>query len=121
MRGWRRRATCGTPGNPLPWLLTITRREALRRLARNGEVLVDAPIDRWDERASEELEGAPERMDVRTALGNLDAEDVALLNMRYADDLTQPALADALGIPEGTVKVRLHRLRRRLEELLVEQ
>jgi RNA polymerase sigma-70 factor (ECF subfamily) len=37
--------------------------------------------------------------------------------MRYAEDLTQGAIARRLGIPEGTVKVRLHRARAKLRLL----
>jgi RNA polymerase sigma-70 factor (ECF subfamily) len=42
------------------------------------------------------------------------------LALRYVDDLTQPAVASALGIPEGTAKVRLHRARGRLQQVLAE-
>jgi RNA polymerase sigma-70 factor (ECF subfamily) len=38
--------------------------------------------------------------------------------MRYGEDLTQESVARRLGIPEGTVKVRLHRLRARLRVAL---
>ena len=37
--------------------------------------------------------------------------------MRYQEDLTQGAIALRLGIPEGTVKVRLHRVRAKLRLL----
>ena len=39
--------------------------------------------------------------------------------MRYTEDLTQAAIAEKLGIPEGTVKVRLHRARARLKRVYV--
>ncbi len=42
-----------------------------------------------------------------------------LLEMRYQEDLTQAAIADKLGIPEGTVKVRLHRARNKLRRAYV--
>lgn len=38
----------------------------------------------------------------------------AAVLLRYGCDLTQPAVAQALKTPEGTVKVRLHRARQRL-------
>jgi RNA polymerase sigma-70 factor, ECF subfamily len=53
----------------------------------------------------------------RAALAELGPDDRSLLKMRYGEDLTQPAVADALGLPEGTVKVRLHRLRTLHERL----
>ena len=48
------------------------------------------------------------------ALSVLGPEDRALLRLRYEEDLTQGQVAERLGIPEGTVKVRLHRVRARL-------
>jgi RNA polymerase sigma-70 factor (ECF subfamily) len=38
--------------------------------------------------------------------------------MRYGEDLTQTEIAKRLAIPEGTVKIRLHRLRARLRQRL---
>jgi RNA polymerase sigma-70 factor (ECF subfamily) len=121
LRAWRKRGACATPGNPLPWVLAITRNEALRRLGRRREPPLENPPERSDPGATEQLETTPTRIDVRAALAELDAEERSLLNMRYGEDLTHPAVADALGLPEGTVKVRLHRLRRRLQERLSEQ
>jgi RNA polymerase sigma-70 factor (ECF subfamily) len=46
--------------------------------------------------------------------------DRSLLALRYAEDLTQSEVARRLGMPEGTVKVRLHRARRRLRLLLAD-
>jgi len=51
--------------------------------------------------------------DLLSSLGERDRE---LLVLRYLEDQTQPQIAARLGMPEGTVKVRLHRLRRRLQE-----
>jgi RNA polymerase sigma-70 factor (ECF subfamily) len=121
LRAWRKRSACATPGDPRPWVLAIARNEALRRLGRRDEAPLATPPERSDLAANEQLEATPARMDVRAALAELGADDRSLLKMRYAEDLTQPAVADALGLPEGTVKVRLHRLRRRLQERLEEQ
>jgi RNA polymerase sigma-70 factor (ECF subfamily) len=41
-----------------------------------------------------------------------------VLHLRYAEDLTQIEVARRLGLPEGTVKVRLHRARGRLRRAL---
>ena len=51
------------------------------------------------------------RADLQAALGRLSERERRLLEMRYEEDLTQAAIAARLGIPEGTVKVRLHRAR----------
>ncbi len=40
--------------------------------------------------------------------------------LRYGEDLTQQAIARRLGLPDGTVKVRLHRLRHKLRKAIRE-
>jgi RNA polymerase sigma-70 factor (ECF subfamily) len=60
------------------------------------------------------------KLDVSSALETLSSEDRLLVQLRYGADLAQPHIAGLLGIPEGTIKVRLHRLRRRLKAGLTE-
>lgn len=60
-----------------------------------------------------------ELADLHAALEALSERDRELLEMRYEEDLTQAAIASRLGIPEGTVKVRLHRARAKLRLLYV--
>jgi DNA-directed RNA polymerase specialized sigma24 family protein len=42
------------------------------------------------------------------------------VELRYANDLRQGQIAAILGIPEATVRVRLHRIRKRLGTLIGE-
>jgi RNA polymerase sigma-70 factor (ECF subfamily) len=91
---------------------TIAHTEALRALARRRatQSLDDVPaLADWG--SSEQLD---RRVSVRSALAELSAQDRALLHLRYEEDLTQPSIARMMDMPEGTVKVRLHRLRARL-------
>ena len=60
---------------------------------------------------------AVELADLHAALALLSDRDRRLLEMKYEEDLTQAAIASRLGIPEGTVKVRLHRARNKLRML----
>lgn len=60
---------------------------------------------------------AVELADLHEALEHLSERERRLLEMRYQEDLTQGAIAVRLGIPEGTVKVRLHRARAKLRML----
>jgi RNA polymerase sigma-70 factor (ECF subfamily) len=108
-----------------PWLFGIAsnlmrhhRRAERRRLVayvRTGvdpvsEIDVDAVHDRVD------AEAVGPR--VALALARLDARDrEALLLLAWAD-LTYPQIAEALGIPVGTVRSRIHRARRRVRALL---
>ena len=59
-------------------------------------------------------------LDLRQALRTMDCQDVQLLVGRYWQDLSDSELAEQLGVAEATVRVRLHRLRLRLRNLLVE-
>jgi RNA polymerase sigma-70 factor (ECF subfamily) len=60
-------------------------------------------------------------VDVRRALAELSEGDRRLLLARYWADLTQREVADLLGMPDGTAKVRLHRLRARLRPTFLEE
>lgn len=59
-------------------------------------------------------------LDLRRALRTMDGQDVQLLVGRYWQDLSDSELAEQLGVAEATVRVRLHRLRLRLRNILVE-
>jgi RNA polymerase sigma-70 factor, ECF subfamily len=114
LRAWRSSESCRTPEAPLPWLLQITRNEALRLLRQNAGMSVSDQLTSEPAEDDPDVADAAERVDLDRALAHLSHDDRRLLELRYKDDLTQPAVAAALGIPEGTVKVRLHRLRGRL-------
>ena len=59
-------------------------------------------------------------VDVRRALAELSYSDRVLLLARYWGDLSHQEAANLLGMPDGTAKVRLHRLRARLRPTLRE-
>ena len=116
VRAWRHRAACDDPRAPLGWVLAITRNEARRWHTR------PAAREIPEDGAGEDVPaGAPwvedrtlARLDVEQAVQRLSPDDRRLYLLRYTDDLTQTEIARRLSWPEGTVKVRLHRLRRRL-------
>ncbi len=119
-RAWRARAACRTPGSPLPWLLRITRNEAFRLAARRRRRELAEVHDVPDEPArcappsDTAIDQALTALATDQALGVLGPDDRRMIRLRYVDDLTQGQVAEALGVPEGTVKVRLHRARARL-------
>jgi RNA polymerase sigma-70 factor (ECF subfamily) len=118
LRAWRGRATRATPEAPIPWLLAITRNEALRWKARSGHdgAALDphALASALEAETADPAETATDRVWLGAALAGLSAPDRRLLRMRYERDLTTAQIAERLGTPEGTVKIRLHRLRSRL-------
>jgi RNA polymerase sigma-70 factor, ECF subfamily len=124
VRAWRRQDACRTPEAPLPWILQITRNEARRLLERRAQRLALAPIEPASSEPEVEddaLKGTTTRITIEQALARLRDADRRLLRLRYSDDLTQAEVARRLGVPVGTVKVRLHRARGRLRALLEEQ
>lgn len=123
MRAWRMRERCRSTEAPLPWLLAITRNEALRlREARGRRAEVELTHDEPAGEAGEPPDDAVvRRLAVQEALRELPDEDRVMLELRYRRDLTQAAVAKRLDMPEGTVKVRLHRLRHQLRSILEEQ
>jgi RNA polymerase sigma-70 factor (ECF subfamily) len=123
IRAWTRRHECRTPDAPLPWLLEITRNEARRLLERRARRLHRTRVEQAPPEPEVEdaaLAGTTTRVTVEQALARLDDADRRVLRLRYTDDLTQAEVARRLGLPEGTVKVRLHRARGRLRTLLEE-
>jgi RNA polymerase sigma-70 factor (ECF subfamily) len=123
-RAWTRRDSCRTPDSPLPWVLEITRNESRRLIERRARRQLRTPIEPvpWDPGVEDHvLTGTTTRVSVDQALERLEDVDRRMLRLRYTDDLTQAEVARRLGVPVGTVKVRLHRARGRLRVLLEEQ
>jgi len=120
LRAWHRRSTLRDPERRNQWLATIVRNEAFRQHAR---IRPDptASIEGREGVEDARVVATVERADLRAALNKLDDRDRKLLQMRYQDDMTQAEIANRLGIPEGTAKVRLHRARDRLRRAYVLQ
>ena len=114
---WRRRAEL--PACSLPWLYGVARRllanhwRALRAVPRFVELTETAALDRHD--------GVVQLIDVRTALFRLSEDDQEILRLVGWEQLSLAETALVLGCGLAAAKVRLHRARRRLAELLREQ
>jgi RNA polymerase sigma factor (sigma-70 family) len=79
----------------------------------------ELPTDRMPETPAHSGEDAVlTRIDVERALGHLSPADREMVRLRYEEDLTNPSVAVALGLTVANVKVRLHRLRPKLQETL---
>jgi RNA polymerase sigma-70 factor (ECF subfamily) len=115
MRAWRSQASCRTPSTPLPWLVQITRNEANRLAARRQRRRASEVLEMTDHLQGESgVDRAIDSVATEQALSVLRPDERVLIRLRYEEDLTQGQVAARLGIPEGTVKVRLHRARARL-------
>lgn len=116
LRAWRRRSTLRDSERRNQWLATIVRNEAFRQHARVRPDLTPK-IELREGAEDEAVLAAVELADLHAALERLSEPDRRLLEMKYEEDLTQAMIARRLGIPEGTVKVRLHRARNKLRLL----
>jgi len=113
-----------------PWLLTIVARTALSRV-RQGKRRATRPLD---EPSSDGAMAVSERVadpgadpaalergwDVERAFARLSSEHQEVLALRVEGDLTYAAIAEALGVPIGTVMSRLARAREALLEQMTE-
>jgi RNA polymerase sigma-70 factor (ECF subfamily) len=116
IRAWRHSAGLRESERRWNWLARIVRNEALRERGRAHPEPIADPERNGNLAAAET---APEEGgDLEQALAQLTREERVLIRLRYADDLTQRSIARLLEIPEGTVKVRLHRARAKLRRAL---
>jgi RNA polymerase sigma-70 factor (ECF subfamily) len=118
---WRRLADVPT-ADPRPWLI-VTARNLLLAERRSepetgrqplGEIDLEAPA----EQLPPELDLDPDLAQGLRGLADNDRE--ALLLIAW-DDLTPALAAASLGISPAAFRVRLHRARRRLNDLLTKQ
>jgi RNA polymerase sigma-70 factor (ECF subfamily) len=85
-----------------------SRRQASETPEAEPEAVYDLPA------AENALDRTLTSLATAQALSTLGPDEQNLIRLRYVEDLTQGQVAAELGVPEGTVKVRLHRARARL-------
>jgi RNA polymerase sigma-70 factor (ECF subfamily) len=121
LRAWRARRSCRDAGARNAWLAQITRREVFRLVTRESGTRQGATLSEAPDRTSmidERLEAVENRADLVRALDGLNGVDRRLVSLRYQHDMTYKSAAEALGMPEGTAKVRLHRIHKKLSSAL---
>lgn len=111
------------PARPLgPWLFAIVRRTAVdawRRERRHQARDID-DVGQGDlpAIAPPAIEDASDAWEVRRALDLLPPAEREVVRLAHLAQLTQPEIADRLGIPLGTVKSRTHSAYRKLRAAL---
>ncbi|HET6876566.1 MAG TPA: sigma-70 family RNA polymerase sigma factor [Jatrophihabitans sp.] len=102
------------------WVLGIARKRAIDHLRKRRDVVV--PLDSMREITADDGREIAERLawadEVRTALQMLPDLQREVIELAYFDSYTQSEIAQALGIPLGTVKTRTARGLQRLAGLL---
>ena len=130
LKAWRKLDTFRGESSFRTWLTRIALNAAASRrrtAARRGARIGLPPVPREDARAPAPDAAAldEERDDaVRAAVASLSDDYRAVLVLKEFEELSYEAIAEAVGVPVGTVRSRLHRgrteLRRRLAPLLNE-
>jgi RNA polymerase sigma-70 factor (ECF subfamily) len=107
------------------WLLVVASNEckSVFRTAQRFRALVDrlpqpSPDPDHAAEVARRLDDERRMSAVRRALAKLPKHERETLELVVWSGLTMAETAAALGVPEGTVKARLHRARRRLPDLL---
>ena len=123
VRLWEHRDTVPDTARARAWTLRTAHNLSMDRLRLRSarpraaeEVLQSLPTEQADpeRRAS----GRESVRALEAALGQLGEAERAVVLMREVHGLTYDDIAEALGLPLGTVKARLHRGRERLRESL---
>ena len=113
------------------WLLSITYNKTVDRLKRTikDEWYISGDLEKsekwavvervqkftdWGSNPEQHYQSAEIRESLETALSSIPAESKAVFELRDIQGLTSKEVADALGFTEGTVRVRLHRVRQYL-------
>ena len=123
---WRRADTF-QPGRGCvrAWLCALVRNRAIDRLRARGPAAVEGGLEAVAELAdarrpdpAEAACRASEQEQVRAALAALPPEQRRIVELAYFAGYTQREIADAVGIPLGTVKSRLRLALEHLKRLL---
>jgi RNA polymerase sigma-70 factor, ECF subfamily len=110
------------------WIWGVARRQAALFLRRRGpaelaltELALPGAVASDARRAGDAADAALSRLelaDAVAALGSLDNPDRRVWQLMYVEDRPVAEVAGLMGVPEGTVKSRAHRVRRRLRAAL---
>ncbi|APZ35675.1 hypothetical protein BOH66_01170 [Microbacterium aurum] len=119
---WRKRDTARlVDGSVLPWLITVVSycaKNNLRSTLRYRRLLAKVPREGQQPDHADEVARVIDALDisaaVQSALSELNARDASVLLLCVVQELSVHDAAIALGIPEGTVKSRLSRVKAKL-------
>jgi RNA polymerase sigma factor (sigma-70 family) len=117
---WRRFDRCPQGAELRPWLFGVARRVIAnqRRGERRRTALGERLVENFDRAAFDRLDQTGESGDLARAFASLRESDRELLSLVAWEGLTREELAVALGTNRATVRLRLHRARKRLRDAL---
>jgi RNA polymerase sigma-70 factor (ECF subfamily) len=115
MAGFQARSTVRT------WLTRILLRQAARHHRKRSRRIETLPTAAGEDAAAggrTPADATTARLDVQQALHMLSPKHRQVVVLRELEGMTYDEMADALGVPRGTVESRLFRARQQLKTLL---
>lgn len=106
LRAWESRASLRDPDTAAAWFTKIVVnvcRDELRRRGRKPRVV---PLALTTDPS--QTDGSAHSDELSRPIARLKPDEQVLLGLRFGRDLTVGQIATYLGVPEGTVKSRLH-------------
>jgi len=122
VQAWRAASTFD-PDRPLgPWLRSIVRRTAIdlwrRERRHQARSLDDVPVGDLPAVEPLSIEAVADIWTLRQAIDALPPASREVVRLAHMEQLTQPEIAERLGLPLGTVKSRTHTAYRQLAAAL---
>ncbi len=105
----------------LPWLYAFARHKVLElqaSLGRQSRLSTRLQTNEQHQQVPDTASSVSSQAWVVAVLDQLPTDDAELLRLVVWEDLDTPAAAKVLGISPGAARVRLHRIRRRLQQHL---
>jgi RNA polymerase sigma-70 factor (ECF subfamily) len=107
------------------WIYRIAYHRSLDYIKKNKRKPLTTPLE-WEEvrniqmaaKTLDHMEAMERREVIQSALGRLPGEDGVILSLFYFESLSLKEISGVLNITVNTVKVKLHRSRKRLASLL---
>lgn len=110
VEAWRQRTRIRGSSGLRPWLFALVRRKASRHGSGVAIAFGDDPPEvPSPERATQGVLHGQMRRHLEEALGALSREDREIVTLKYFGGLKLREIAEVLGMPQGTVGVRVSR------------
>ncbi len=109
------------------WLLRVAKNLALNHIRRNKreiqmiEKIKKVPVENSSKEGIGKVIEEESRREVRLAISQLPENLRLVIQLKEFSDLDYKSIGKVLGISETNVKVRVHRARKKLEELLTRE
>jgi RNA polymerase sigma-70 factor (ECF subfamily) len=106
----------------LTWMMMIARSRAIdhlrKRVPEPRDPLASADVFERERNPASETDLLLERWRIAQLLRRIPTEQAEILRLRFHDGLSQPEIAARIGVPLGTVKMRMVQALQRLREMI---